>query len=98
MSLPCITIPSVEVSHFDENDFVSWKSQMSSYLCEMNPQVWWMVDIGLSHTLEDCPQTQAQKKCLYLETHASNALSSALSAEIKNEVKMEYCLVCPQEM
>jgi hypothetical protein len=98
MSLPCITIPSVEVSHFDENDFVSWKSQMSSYLCEMNPQVCWMVDIGLSHTLEDCPQTQAQKKCLYLETHASNALSSALSAEIKNKVKMEYCLVCPQEM
>jgi hypothetical protein len=90
MSLPYITIPLVEVPHFDENDFVSWKSQMSSYLREMNPQVWWMVDICLSHTLEDCPQTQAQKKCLYLETHASNALSSALSAETKNEVKMEY--------
>jgi hypothetical protein len=63
---------------------------MSSYLHEMNPQVWWMVDIGISHALEDCPQTQAQKKCLYLEAHASNALSSALSAEIKIEVKMEY--------
>jgi hypothetical protein len=49
-----------------------------------------MVNIGLSHALEDCPQIQAQKKCLYLETHASNALSSALSTEIKNEVKMEY--------
>jgi hypothetical protein len=49
-----------------------------------------MVDIGLSHALEDCPQTQVQKKCLYLEDHASNALSSALSAEIKNEVEMEY--------
>jgi hypothetical protein len=46
-----------------------------------------MVDIGISHTLEDCPKTQAQKKCLYLEAHASNALFSALSAEIKNEVK-----------
>jgi hypothetical protein len=90
MSLPCITIPSVEVPHFDGNDFVSWKSQMSSYLRKMNPQVWWMVDIGLSHALEDCPQTQVQKKCLFLKVHASNALSSALSAEIKNEVEMEY--------
>jgi hypothetical protein len=54
MSLPCITIPSGEVPHFDGNDFVSWKYQMSSYLHEMNPQVWWMVDIGISHILEDC--------------------------------------------
>jgi hypothetical protein len=90
MPLPCITIPLVEVPHFDENDFVSWKSQMYSYLHEMNPQVWWMVDIGLSHTLKDCPQTQALKKCLYLKAHASNTLSSALSEEIKKEVKMEY--------
>jgi hypothetical protein len=56
MSLSCITIPLVEVPHFDGNDFVSRKSQMSSYLCEMNPRVWWKIDIGLSHTLEDCPQ------------------------------------------
>jgi hypothetical protein len=90
MSLPCITIPSGEVPHFDGIDFVSWKYQMSSYLREMNPQVWWMVYIGLSHALEDCPQTQAQKKCLYLKAHASNASSSALSTEIKNKVEMEY--------
>jgi hypothetical protein len=57
MSLPCITIPSVEVPHFDGT--VSWKSQMSSYLREMNPQVWWMVDVGFSHAWLDCPQTQA---------------------------------------
>jgi hypothetical protein len=49
-----------------------------------------MVDVGISHVLEDCPQTQAQKKCLYLKAHASNALSSALSAEIKDEIKMEF--------
>jgi hypothetical protein len=49
-----------------------------------------MVDVDLSHVLEDCPQTQVQKKCLYLEAHASHGLSSALSAEIKDEVKMEY--------
>jgi hypothetical protein len=63
---------------------------MSTYLREMNPKVWWMIDVGLSHALEDCPQTQAQKKCLYLKAYASNGLSSALSAEIKNEVEMEY--------
>jgi hypothetical protein len=63
---------------------------MSSNLREMNHQVWWMIDIGISHALQDCPQTQAQKKCLYLEADASNTLSSALSTEIKNEVKIEY--------
>jgi endo-1,4-beta-mannosidase len=57
MLVPCITIPSGEVLHFNGNDFVSWKYQMSSYLHEMDPQVWWMVDISLSHALEDCPQT-----------------------------------------
>jgi hypothetical protein len=90
MSISCITIPSVQVPHFDGNDFVSLKSQMSTYLREMNPQVWWMVDVVLSHTLEDCSQTQAQKKCLYLKVHVSNGLSSAFSAEIKNKVEMEY--------
>jgi hypothetical protein len=43
--------------------------------------------------LEDCPQTKAQKKCLYLKAPASNALSSALSAEIKDEIEMEYGLL-----
>jgi hypothetical protein len=52
-------------------------------------QVWWIVDIDISHTLEDCPQTQGQKKCLYLEAYASN-VSSALSVEIKDEIEMEY--------
>jgi hypothetical protein len=63
---------------------------MSSYLRGMNPQVWWMVDIVLSHSLEDCPQTQGQNKCLYLEAHASNDLSSALSEKIKDGIEIEY--------
>jgi hypothetical protein len=66
---------------------------MSFYLREMNPQVWWMVDVCLSHALENWPQTQVQKNCLYLEAHASNALSSAFSAEIKDEIEMEYGLL-----
>jgi hypothetical protein len=90
MLLPYIIIPSVEICHFDGNDFVSWKSQMSTYLREMNPQVWWMVDVCLSHALEDCPQTQPQKRCLYLKAHTSNGLSCALIAAIKDEIKLEY--------
>jgi hypothetical protein len=65
---------------------------MSSYLHELNPQVWWMIDVGISHALEDCPQTQGQKKCLYLKVYTSNALSSALSAEIKDDIEIEYGL------
>jgi hypothetical protein len=95
MSLPCITLTSVEVPHFNGTNFVSWKSQMSSYLCEINHQVWWIVDVGFSPALEDCPQTQMQEKCLYLKAHASNALSSALSAEIEDMIEMEY--VCLKE-
>jgi hypothetical protein len=38
LSIPCITMPSVEVPRFDGTNFVSWKSQMFSYLHEMNPQ------------------------------------------------------------
>jgi hypothetical protein len=63
---------------------------MSSYLCEMNSKVWWMIDIDFSHILEDCPQTQGQKKCIYLKAHTSNGLSSDLSAEIKDEIEMKY--------
>jgi hypothetical protein len=59
ISLPCITVPSVEVPHFDGTNFILWKSQMSSYLREMNSQVWWMVDVVISQSLEDCPQTEA---------------------------------------
>jgi hypothetical protein len=69
---------------------------MSSYLREMNPQVWWMVDVGLSQTLDDCPQTQGQKKCLYLKAHTSNALFSALSEEIKDKIEIEYGLLKEQ--
>jgi hypothetical protein len=52
-----------------------------------------MVDICFSHSLEDCPQNQVQEKYLYLELHASKALSSALSAEIEDMIKMEYGLL-----
>jgi hypothetical protein len=66
---------------------------MSSYLREMNPQIWRMVDICFFHGLEDCPQIQAQEKYLYLESHASKALSSVLTAEVEDMIKIEYNLL-----
>jgi hypothetical protein len=52
-----------------------------------------MVDVGFSHALEDCPQTRAQEKCLYLKVHISKTLSSALSALIDDIIEMEYGLL-----
>jgi hypothetical protein len=63
---------------------------MSSYFCEMIPQVWWIVDVAFSHTLDDYPQTQVQEKCLYLKAHAFNAVSSALSSKVKDTIEMKY--------
>jgi hypothetical protein len=48
-----------------------------------------MVDVDLSHALLDCPQTEVQKKCLYLEAHVSSTLSSALSAGKKDKIEIE---------
>jgi hypothetical protein len=45
------------------------------------------------HALEDCSKIQAQKKCLYLKAYASNALSSVLSVEIKDNIEMKYGLL-----
>jgi non-canonical (house-cleaning) NTP pyrophosphatase len=66
---------------------------MSSYLREMNSQIWWMVDVGFSHALEDCPQTQASEKGLNLKSHAFEVLSSALSVEIEDMIKIEHGLL-----
>jgi hypothetical protein len=66
---------------------------MSSYLREMNHQVWWMVDVDFSHALEDYRQTQVQEKCLYLKVHASKALSSASCAEVEDIIEMEHGLL-----
>jgi hypothetical protein len=37
--------------------------------------------------------SNTSKKCIYLEVHASNALSSALSAEIKDNIEIEHGLL-----
>jgi hypothetical protein len=52
-----------------------------------------MIDVYFSHALEDCTQTQAREKYLYLKTYASKALSSVLSVEVEDMVEMEYGLL-----
>ena len=90
MSLPTIANPSFELPRSDGVIFDSWKNVMSSYLRAMSPQIWWIVDIGFSHDLGDHPPTKAQEKCLYLEAHAFNALSSALSVEVEDVILKKY--------
>jgi hypothetical protein len=34
----------------------------------ISPQLWWMVDVGFSHELDEENLTQAQEKCLDLDT------------------------------
>jgi hypothetical protein len=33
----------------------------------ISPQLWWMVDVGFSHELDEENLTQAQEKCLDLD-------------------------------
>jgi hypothetical protein len=40
--------------------------------------------------LGELPSNTSAKKCLYLKAQASNDLFSALSAEIKYEIKIKY--------
>jgi hypothetical protein len=63
---------------------------MSTYLREMNAQVWCMIDVNISHDLKDCTQIQTQKKYLYLKAHTSNALFSVFSVEITDEFEMKH--------
>jgi hypothetical protein len=47
----------------------------------------------IHHLKYNYEETQEQEKCLYLKAHPCNALSSALSAEIQDKIKMEYSLL-----
>ena len=38
------------------------------------PQIWWMVDVGFSHVLDEDNLTQAQEKCLDLDIQATNIM------------------------
>src|SRR5579883_1400904 len=55
---------------------------MTTYFRAMSPKIWWIVDVGFSHALDDDAPTNAQEKCLHLDVQATNVLFSALSVDV----------------
>ncbi|MVG17229.1 hypothetical protein EF849_22650, partial [Aeromonas jandaei] len=50
------------------------------------PQMWWIVDVGFSHMLDEKNLTQAQEKCLDLECQATNMIFRCLRDDIFSEI------------
>ena len=50
------------------------------------PQMWWMVDVGFSHVLDEDNLTQAQEKCLDLDIQATNIMYRSLDDCIFGEI------------
>ena len=50
------------------------------------PQMWWMVDVGFSHVLDERNLTQTQEKCLDRDIQATNILFRSLHDSILCEV------------
>nr|BAD35939.1 hypothetical protein [Oryza sativa Japonica Group] len=71
---------------FDGTNYAQWKIHMFSYFKAMSPKIWWIVDVGFSHALDDRAPTSGQEKCLHLDAQATNALFCALSDDMFNEV------------
>jgi len=67
---------------FDGTNYAHWKIHMSSYFRAMSPKIWWIIDVGFSHALDDHAPTKGQEKCLHLDAQATNALFSALSVDV----------------
>ena len=52
----------------------------------ISPQMWWIVDVGLSCAIEREDATQAQKKCLHLDCQATNILHHYMKDNIFGEI------------
>ena len=61
---------------FDSTHFERWKIWMTYNFKFICPQMWWIVDVGLSHVLNENNLTQAQEKCLDLDIQATNIFLS----------------------
>jgi len=48
--------------------------------------MWWMVDVGFSHVLDEDNLTQAQEKCLDLDIQATNIMYRSLHDNIFGEI------------
>ena len=50
------------------------------------PQIWWMVHVGFFHVLDEENLTQAQEKCLDLDTQAIDIMYRSLDDSIFSEI------------
>ena len=54
--------------------FTRCKACMSIHFRAINPKIWWIIDIGFSHTLDELNPTKEQEKCLDVDAQATNIL------------------------
>ncbi|KAG0532768.1 hypothetical protein BDA96_04G135600 [Sorghum bicolor] len=77
----------VECPHiFEGTHFAQWRNWMTCNFKFISPQMWWMVDVGLSHVLDEENLTQAQEKCLHLDYQATNIFYSSMKDNIFGEI------------
>jgi hypothetical protein len=77
----------VECPHiFYGTHFAWWKNWMIYNFKFICPKIWWMVDVGFSHVLNEENLTQAQEKCLDLDTQAIDIIYRSLDGSIFEEI------------
>ena len=77
----------VECPHiFDGTHFARWRNWMTCNFKFICPQMWWMVDVGFSHVLDENNLTQTQEKCLDQDIQATNILFRSLHDCILGEI------------
>jgi hypothetical protein len=52
----------------------------------ISPQLWWMVDVGFSHVLDEENLTQAQDKCLDLDAQAIDIIFRSFDDSVFGEI------------
>ena len=77
----------VECPHiFYGTHFARWKNWMTCNFKFICPRMWWMVDVGFSHVLDEGNLTPTQEKCLDLDIQATNILFRSLHNCILGEI------------
>jgi hypothetical protein len=51
--------------------------------------MWWIVDVGFSHAIDENIATQAQEKCLHLDSQATNIIYRSLDCIFGKIINMK---------
>ena len=77
----------VECPHiFDGTHFARWRNWMQCNFKFISPQMWWLVDVGLSFAIDRKNATSSQSNCLYLDHQATNVFYRSIDSNIYNEI------------